>query len=318
MPDVLSVLVGAWVFTVGASVGSFLNVVIARVPAGESIVRPRSRCPRCRTSIRARDNVPVLSWVLLRGRCRTCRAPISVRYPLVELLGAAAALTAWARHGLGLAAALELAFVALLLALAAIDLDCWELPYELTRPLIVLGLAASALAASGAPTARSSALGAALGFGAFWLVMKGGQLLARKEAMGVGDVWLLAGLGAWLGVEALLPVVMLASIQGSVVGIALMLTGRGQKGPEGEGREATSSSTASTSTDEVKVEVKVQDQVQVQDHDKGKGKDEVGEEAWVPPRNAVPFGPFLALGALEWMYAGDLLARLIAPLQVFR
>jgi leader peptidase (prepilin peptidase)/N-methyltransferase len=301
----IGILLGAWVVLLGATVGSFLNVVIARVPEGESIVSPGSRCPTCRTPIAWYDNVPVVSWLVLRGRCRRCGAPISPRYLVVELLGAAAALAAWWRHGLSVAAALELAFVALLLALSAIDLDRWELPHELTRPLLALGLVASALSASGAPSLRASALGAAVGFGAFWIVMKVGALLARQEAMGVGDVWLLCGLGAWLGWAALLPVVMLASVQGSLVGIALMVSGRAQQGREappqepGAAPDATATPTPSTPTST-------------------STSTEEWEAEWVPPRNAVPFGPFLALGALEWLYAGDLLARLIAPLQVFR
>jgi leader peptidase (prepilin peptidase)/N-methyltransferase len=278
--DGLAIAIAAWVAVLGAVVGSFLNVVIARVPAGESIVRPRSRCPACRAEIAWYDNVPVVSWILLRGRCRRCGARISPRYPAVELLGAAAALLAWQRHGLSAAAAVELAFVAILLALAFIDLDCWELPYELTRPLIALGLVGSALSLTAAPGIRSSAIGAAAGFAVFWLVMKLGPLLAKREAMGVGDVWLVAGLGAYLGAPALLPVVMLASIQGSVVGLALMALGRAQPGPDPQRPLA--------------------------------------QDDWVPPKNGVPFGPFLVLGALEWLFLSGPLASLVPALEIYR
>jgi len=280
----LRIAVGVWAALVGAAVGSFLNVVIARVPEGESIVSPRSRCPSCRTPIAWYDNLPVLSWLVLRGRCRRCGVRISPRYLVVELLGAGAALLAWHRHGLGAQAAVELAFVALLLALAAIDLDRWELPYELTRPLLVLGIAASALSLSAAPGLRSSAIGALVGFGAFWLVMKLGTLLAKREAMGVGDVWLLAGLGAFLGAGALLPVVMLASIQGSVVGLLLMALGKAQPGPA----------------------------------DGGTPQGQPDEAAWTPPKNGVPFGPFLVAAALEWLYLADRLAELVPALEIFR
>lgn len=279
-------LVALWVALVGGAVGSFLNVVIARVPAGESVVRPRSRCPGCGAGIRWLDNLPVLSWLLLRGRCRACRAPISVRYPIVELLGAAAALLAWSRHGLTLEALGELAFAATLLALAAIDLDTWLLPHALTWPLIALGLAASALGLSAAPSLTSSALGAAVGWTAFALVAWVGERLAKKEALGFGDVWLLCGLGAWLGVAALLPVVMLASIQGAVVGLALIALGKAQPGRPAAEPPADGAPRA--------------------------------DEDWVPPRNAVPFGPFLALAAFEWLYLGDALARVIPGLEVFR
>ncbi len=276
----LRIAIGAWVIVVGAAVGSFLNVVIARVPQGESVVRPRSRCPACKAPIAWYDNLPVLSWMLLRGRCRRCGARISFRYVAVELLGAGAAWLAWRRHGLSAGAAVEFAFLAFLLALAAIDLERWELPHELTRPLLVLGLAGSGLSLTAAPGFRSSALGAAVGFAGFWLVMRVGALLAKKEAMGVGDVWLLAGLGAYLGVAALLPVVMLASIQGSVVGIALVLVGKSQPGPD-------------------------------------PGLPPAGDD-WVPPRHGVPFGQFLALGAVEWLFLAAPLSALVPALELFR
>lgn len=272
--------IGAWVLALGAVVGSFLNVLIARVPAGESVVHPRSRCPRCLRPIAWYDNLPVLSWLVLRGRCRGCREPISPRYPAVELLGAGAAYLAWTRHGLSAGAAAELVMVALLLALAFIDLATWLLPHALTWPLLGAGLVASALGVSAAPSLARSAAGAAVGFGAFALVAFAGKVIARKEAMGMGDVWLLAGIGAWLGLAALLPVVLLASIQGSVVGVLLILVGKAQRGPA-PGAPADA-------------------------------------DGWVPPRNAVPFGPFLALGALEWLYLAGPLSSLVPALDVFR
>jgi leader peptidase (prepilin peptidase) / N-methyltransferase len=278
----LEIAVGAWVFLVGAAIGSFLNVVIGRVPAGESVVSPGSRCPRCAAPIAWYDNLPVLSWLILRGRCRRCAARISLRYPIVELLGAAAALLAWSRHGLSPAAAAELLFVAVLVALAFIDLDTWLLPHALTWPLIAAGLAAAALGLAPAPSLVSSAAGAGVGFAGFALVAWLGKAIAKKEAMGMGDVWLLAGLGAWLGLGALVPVVLLASIQGSVVGIALILIGKAQPGPAPGAAPAED------------------------------------EDAWVPPRNAVPFGPFLVAGGLEWLYLAGPLASVIPGFDVFR
>ncbi|HVO21741.1 MAG TPA: prepilin peptidase [Anaeromyxobacter sp.] len=278
-------LVVAWVAILGGVLGSFLNVVISRVPVGESVVHPGSRCPACRTPIRWYDNVPVASWLILRARCRACGARISVRYPAVELAGVAAALLALWHRGFGLAGLAELILSTLLLALSAIDLDTWLLPNVLTWPLLALGLGASAAGLSAAPSLASSALGAALGFGAFALVAWVGKKLAGREALGFGDVWLLAGLGAWMGAAALLPLVLLASLQGAVVGIALLLVGKAQTG---EPRPARA---------------------------QGGGG---GEDDWVPPRNAVPFGPFLALGALEWLYLGDAIIRLLPSLEVFR
>jgi leader peptidase (prepilin peptidase) / N-methyltransferase len=279
-------LLQAFAALVGAMVGSFLNVVIARLPAGQSVVTPRSRCPRCGQAIAWYDNLPVLSWLLLRARCRACREPISIRYPLVELAGGAAGWLALARHGPTPRALAEFTLVALLLALAAIDLDTWLLPHRLTWPLLALGLAAAGLGISPAPSLGSAALGGALGFGAFALVSLVSERLLGKEALGFGDVFLLAGLGAWLGAGALLPLVLLASLQGSVVGLALILVGRSQPGPEvAPGSRAAAG----------------------------------GEEApWVPPRHALPFGPFLVAGALEWLWLGERLGSAIPLFGVFR
>jgi leader peptidase (prepilin peptidase)/N-methyltransferase len=269
----------AWAALAGACVGSFLNVVVARVPAGESVVRPRSRCPRCRSPIAWFDNLPVLSWLLLRGRCRRCGAPIPARYPLLELAGGAAAVSAVLRHGLGLAALAEFAFVALLLALSAIDLDTWLLPHALTMPTIALGVGGSALGVAAAPSLGSSLWGAGVGFALFGAIAVVGERALKKEAMGWGDVWLLAGLGAFLGLGAILPVVLLASLQGAIVGLVLIAIGKAQS---------------------------------------GEGAPPNAGDDWVPPRNAVPFGPFLALAAVEWLWGGALLARLVPALEVFR
>lgn len=283
----LRIAIAAWAALVGAVVGSFLNVVIARLPAGESVVRPRSRCPGCGAPIAWYDNVPVLSWLVLRGRCRGCGQRISPRYVVVELLGAGAGLLAWTRHGLSGAAAAELVFVALLVALAFIDLATWLLPHALTWTLVGTGLVAAALGVAPAASLADSAAGAGAGFAAFALVAWIGKRLARKEAMGMGDVWLLAGLGAWLGLPALLPVVLLASIQGSVVGLLLVAVGKAQPGP----------APAPPAPD-------------------GGRPDE--EDDWVPPRNAIPFGPFLVAGALEWLYLAAPLAAFVPALDVFR
>ena len=278
----LPVLILAWAFAAGAAVGSFLNVVVARVPAGESIVHPRSRCPGCRTPIAWYDNVPVLSWILLRGRCRSCRTGISIRYPLVEILGGAAALVAVSRHGLSLPALAEFAFAATLLALSFIDLDTWLLPHVLTVPLLAAGVGLSAAGLTAAPSFLGSLAGAAVGWLSFAAVSVIGEKLLKKEALGFGDVWLLGGIGAWVGVAGLLPVILLASVQGSVIGLVLIAIGRGQPGPV----EPTPASDP--------------------------------DADWIPPRNAVPFGPFLAAGALEWLWLQGWLATLVPTLSIFR
>jgi leader peptidase (prepilin peptidase)/N-methyltransferase len=277
---------------VGALVGSFLNVVIARVPAGLSVVHPRSRCPRCLAPIAWYDNVPVLSWLLLRGRCRGCRLPISVRYPLIELLAGGVALLCWSRHGVSLAALLELAFATTLVALAAIDLDTWLLPDALTWPLVGLGLAGAAMGATPAPTLGAAALGAALGFLSFGAIWAIGEWILKKEAMGFGDVWLLAGLVAWFGPKGLLPVVLLASTQGAVFGLVQLGLGRGQRGPAPAAPQDTAAGAAPAGGE--------------------------ADDDWVPPRHSLPFGPFLVAGALEWLWAGAWLADAIGILEAFR
>jgi leader peptidase (prepilin peptidase)/N-methyltransferase len=308
--DTLRILIALWVAVAGAAVGSFLNVVIARLPHGESIARPRSRCPRCGTPIAWYDNVPVLSWVLLRARCRRCGAPISWRYPLVELLGVAAGLLALERHGFTLAALAEFAFVAALVALAFIDLDTWLLPHAITWPLIAVGLL-SAWAGLGPAESLGAALrGALVGFGAFAALSLVASRVLRREALGFGDVWLLAGIGAWLGVRALLPVVLLASVQGSVVGIALILLGRAQPGPGDPGTTGPPEPlTPPSGADEPGSPEPASTPAEARDADR--------EEDWIPPRNAVPFGPFLAAAALEWLYLAARLADAVPALRIF-
>jgi leader peptidase (prepilin peptidase)/N-methyltransferase len=286
-PEGLPFLALVWAFAVGSVIGSFLNVVIARVPVGESVVHPRSRCPACRTPIAWHDNLPILSWLVLRGRCRSCGSRISLRYPFVELLGGAAAVVAVLRHGLSLAALAELALAATLLALSFIDLDTWLLPHVITIPLLAAGVGLSALGLTGAGSLLSSAVGAAAGWLAFAAISFLGERILKKEALGFGDVWLLGAIGAWLGIAALLPVVLLASIQGTVVGLALIVLGRAQPGPDGQGPSGVPAP-ADPDAD------------------------------WVPPRNAVPFGPFLAAGALEWLWLQGWIAQAVPVLSIFR
>jgi leader peptidase (prepilin peptidase)/N-methyltransferase len=303
----------AWTALLGAVIGSFLNVVIARVPHGLSVIHPRSRCPRCLRPIAWHDNLPVLSWLLLRGRCRGCRQPISARYPAVEALMAGLAVAALVRHGFGAAALAELLFAAALVALLFIDLDTWLLPHAITWPLLAAGLLLAPLGLTAAPSFASAALGGAIGFATFGLISVAGRFLLKKEALGFGDVWLLAGLGAWLGAPALLPLILLASLQGSVVGIALMVLGKAQPGPPppapsapvpapelapSPGEAAGPTATASA--------------------EPGPDSEEGDDADWIPPRNALPFGPFLVLAAFEWLYGGAWLAQASYLFRVFR
>jgi len=205
----------------GLTVGSFLNVVVHRLPLRESLVTPRSRCPSCGAPIAAFDNVPVLSWLALRGRCRRCRAPISVRYPAIELANAAlwALAFRFAPSWGDLASGLLLASACL--ALMAIDYDHQILPDAITLPGIAAGLALSF--ASVLRTPVSALLGAALGAGGLFLVAFAYEKVAGHEGMGLGDVKMLGMVGAFLGPAGVLVTILAASVSGSVVGLALIL-----------------------------------------------------------------------------------------------
>jgi leader peptidase (prepilin peptidase)/N-methyltransferase len=267
----------AWVFAVGAVVGSFLNVVIARVPKRESIVSPGSRCPRCKSAIAWYDNLPILSWLILRAKCRRCGQPISIRYPVVELITGVLAVTVAVRFGPTWTALGLFAFVAALIALAYIDLDTWLLPHQITWPLLALGLLSPLWNRS--LTWVEAIVGAAAGFAVFAGVALLGEKVLRRETMGWGDVWLLAAIGAWLGWPALLPVILLSAVQGAIVGGTMLVLRRGTPAPPAPVDPAPAPPEAvvpSTSDDD-----------------------------WVPPPHAVPYGPFLALGALEVLFFGE-------------
>jgi leader peptidase (prepilin peptidase)/N-methyltransferase len=195
------------------------------------LVVPRSACPACKAPITALQNIPLISWLVLRGRCARCGAAISARYPLVELL--TGLLSAWvaARFGFGTSALAALVLTWFLIALAFIDIDTQLLPDSLTLPLLWLGLTLSLLGPQNAAwlpvDVRSSLIGAAAGYVSLWSVYHLFRLLTGKEGMGYGDFKLFAALGAWLGWQMLLPVILIAAVVGALVGIA-MLTVRGQ------------------------------------------------------------------------------------------
>ena len=210
----------------GLVVGSFANVCIHRLPRGESIVSPPSRCPTCGTLIRARDNVPVVSWLLLRGRCRACRAPISWRYPAVEAANGLLWLALAAVFGPRPRTCVSMALVTALLVLGLIDLGHQILPDAITLPGTAAGLAASLL--PGAPAKPLSALAAAaFGWLAFAAVAKAYERVRGIEGLGQGDWKMAAMLGAFLGWPGMLLTVLLASVLGTLVGLAaIALRGR--------------------------------------------------------------------------------------------
>jgi len=219
----------------GSIYGSFLNVVVYRLPRGRSVVLPRSRCPRCGAAIAWYDNVPVLSWLILRGRGRCCRKPISARYPLVEAATAllAAGLVARWPQSLPWAAAAAAAG-GVLLAVGLIDSDTFLIPDELSFVLVAGGLLCSPLnpyfAGAGWRfgvwySLRGALAGLALG----WGLAAGGEALFKKEALGGGDVKLLAGIGAWTGAVGAFDALVLGSLLGSVYALRLLAAGRARR-----------------------------------------------------------------------------------------
>lgn len=247
----------------GLAIGSFLNVVIHRLPLMMqaqwdaectrllaekaattappgtaldtpptqtthselplTLSRPRSRCPHCGHRIRWFENVPVLSWVVLQGRCSQCRTPISIRYPLVEI--ATACLFTWCawRWGASAATLAWCAFSAALLALALIDWDTTLLPDDLTQPLLWSGLLA-ALAGWTPVRLEDAVLGATAGYLSLWSIYWGFKLLTGREGMGYGDFKLLAALGAWFGWQGLLPIIVMSSVIGAIIGVGMKFT----------------------------------------------------------------------------------------------
>lgn len=218
-------LLTAFAGVLGAVVGSFLNVVIHRLPRRESLVRPRSRCPRCETPIAPRDNVPVLSWLLLRGHCRHCGEPISPRYPLVETLTGVAFASVVAVRGVEAGLVLDLPFAALMIALAGIDLDHRLVPNRIVLPAAVWALVLGGIVRF--DRMAELLIAGAVAF-AFLLV----AALIYPAGMGMGDVKLAGVMGLFLGV-AVVPALFLAFAAGSIVGLALIARhgSRGRKMP---------------------------------------------------------------------------------------
>jgi leader peptidase (prepilin peptidase)/N-methyltransferase len=265
----------------GLAIGSFLNVVIHRLPrmmenewkeqcaelAGAepvpdgpryNLVVPGSHCPHCSTPLRVIDNIPLVSWVALRGKCGHCGTRISTRYPIVEALTAALSALVAYRFGFTPALLLALAFTWTLVALTFIDADTTLLPDDLTLPLLWLGLGSNVFGMF--VPLKDAVIGAMAGYLALWSIYWLFKLATGKEGMGYGDFKLLAALGAWMGWKALLPIVLLSSLVGAIVGIVLIVLAR-------RGRE-------------------------------------------IP----IPFGPYLAAAGLIVLLTGDTFTRWLVPL----
>lgn len=236
-------------FIFGALIGSFLNVCILRIPAGKSIAFPPSHCPKCEAAIKWYDNLPILSWFILRGKCRSCKEQFSFRYPMVEFLTAMFSLAAMMKFGPSPAYLIYFTFIASLIVITFIDLDHQIIPDVISLPGIPLGLLASF--ALPAITYKESLIGIAAGGGLLLTVAMGYEFIARKEGMGGGDIKLLAMIGAFLGWKGVLFTIFSGSLIGTVIGISLMAA---------------------------------------------QGKDS---------KYAIPFGPFLSMGALLYLFFGE-------------
>lgn len=243
----------SFVFVISLMVGSFLNVVIYRVPvmmerswqreyqeyfnneeSSESqqteetfnLIKPDSTCPKCGHKIRAWENIPVISWLFLRGKCTNCKTPISIRYPLVELLTAVLSVWIAAHFGFGPEALLGIVITWVLVALTFIDADKMLLPDELTLPLLWLGLGTSVFTVFVPPS--TAIIGAAVGYLSLWSVYWLFKLVTGKEGMGYGDFKLLAALGAFVGWQGLPIIIILSSLVGAIVGITLIALRRNE------------------------------------------------------------------------------------------
>jgi leader peptidase (prepilin peptidase)/N-methyltransferase len=219
-PVVLLVFVTAF----GAIVGSFLNVCIYRLPLGKSVVWPASACPKCRRELAWYENIPVLSWVALRGRCRTCHVAIGVQYPIVEALTASLFALAWWQYGPTPLLASRLVFGCALIVLFAIDLEHQLLPNAITLPGIAIGFVFSVFTE---PGWVASLIGIVAGGGVLYAIAEVYYRVRHEEGLGMGDVKMLAMIGAFVGWKLTLVALMMASLSGSLIGVVVIARGRG-------------------------------------------------------------------------------------------
>ena len=314
-PDEWRVFLYVFAFIFGAIWGSFLNVVIYRLPRGMSLSHPGSRCPECETPIKPYDNSPILGWLMLRGRCRSCKTWISPRYPAIELLMAVISL--------GLAVKvfgtrLEYAdiptlvtpyiflffFCAALVSLFFIDLDVTELPPEITIPGIGLGLLYAWLTNKGYPlstltpniTVIDSLAGAMIGAGIILALYVGYLVLTGRVGLGGGDMWMMGMVGAFVGWQGLLFIYLASSLQGIVVAVVMMGLGHGIGGEEDTAEEPAQGFFRNQDADEMEAELRGEE---------GGGEEENEHRDF--GKMAVPFGPFIALSALEYLFLGHII-----------
>jgi leader peptidase (prepilin peptidase)/N-methyltransferase len=302
-------LVIALVFALGACIGSFTNVLVLRLPASQSVVRPGSRCPGCGRPLAWFENVPILAWIALRGRCRTCRAPISIQYPLVELAMGLVFVGNFVLYGPGLHAPagewlralarpewiVGCVFSTLLIAIALTDVRTYLIPDELSVGGMLIGLLLSLL--PGGLTPLQALLGALVGGGLLLGVAWLGELIFRKEAMGGGDVKMLAMIGAFTGWRGVFLTLFLGALLGSIL-----------YGPIALAHRLRQPRAASAGDDEGERQGLTEDLAEEPaEHPGGRPEEpEEGEPGEEPvDRSLVPFGLFLAAAAALTFYLGD-------------
>lgn len=226
-------------FVLGCMIGSFLNVCICRLPEGESVVRPRSRCPKCGNPISWYDNIPIISWLILGAKCRHCAEVISWQYPLVEAVTGVLFFCVYWRFGLALATPVYMVLVAGLIIVTFIDFATWTIPSQVTYPGIALGIVCSLIGmyypASGfiCQDVFHSLIGVAVGGAVLYLLDRVALLIAKKRGMGFGDVLLLAMLGGFMGWQSIPLILMAASLGGSTIGLTALVLGRLQRAEGG-------------------------------------------------------------------------------------
>jgi len=218
MPDFM---IWSLAFVLGALIGSFLNVCIYRWPAEESVIRPRSHCAGCGSTVLWYDNIPIVSWIILRGKCRRCGSPISVQYPVIELATALVWTAAAIRFGLSVQAIHAAIFLTLLLGIAMTDAREMVIPDQFSLGGAVIGLGLAAI--PGGFPITDALIGAAASYAMLWILKWGAEKAFHKPALGVGDIHMMLMIGAFLGVSGAILTVFLGSLLGLVIGVPIML-----------------------------------------------------------------------------------------------
>lgn len=277
--DALDTLFGVLSFVIGAMVGSFLNVCVHRLPQGMSIIRPRSRCPKCESPIASYDNIPILSWLILGAKCRNCGNPISWQYPLVEAITGILFFLVYWKFGITLASPVYMLLAASLVLVTFVDLADWTIPNEVTFPGMPLGVVCAlvAMVYPGSGLHLDSPIwsmaGLFIGGGVLYGLDMISLALLKKRGMGFGDVKLMAMLGAFFGPLGVLLILVIASFFGSAVGLTLILFGRAKEGAEGASAVS-----------------------------RGEGDEE--DDVMTPGGHYLPFGPYIVLGGIVYLFFG--------------